>query len=104
MRFDNQCSDDTLLRTTSFRPLTSTIELIHEVTRAWPNAVALVAGGSRHITYRALLTAADALAAELIEHGAGTDIPIGLCIDRSFEHVIAMLGVLRAGACFLPLD
>ena len=46
----------------------------------------------------------DELARELIELGAGADIPIGICVDRSIEHVIAMLGTLRAGSGFLPLD
>jgi amino acid adenylation domain-containing protein len=50
------------------------------------------------------VASADALAAELIECGAGIDIPVAICIDRSIEHVIAMLGILRAGSCFLPLD
>ena len=50
------------------------------------------------------MTAVDEFAAELIELGAGADIPIGICMDRSIEHVIAMLGALRAGSCFLPLD
>jgi amino acid adenylation domain-containing protein len=60
--------------------------------------------GSTEINYRALLAAADELASELTEHGAGPDIPIGICIERSIEHVIAMLGALRAGSAFLPLD
>lgn len=104
MRLDSQCSDDTPVSLPMFRLTISAIDLIDDVARAWPDAVALAAGGSRRITYRALMKAADALAAELIERGAGADIPIGICIDRSIEHVIAMLGVLRAGSCFLPLD
>jgi amino acid adenylation domain-containing protein len=102
MRLNN--SDDTLLRVTSFRPTISAIDLIGNIARAWPETVALTAGGSRHITYRALMTAVDEFATELIELGGGADIPIGICIDRSIEHVIAMLGALRAGSCFLPLD
>src|SRR6185437_1020437 len=84
MRLNN--SDDTPLRVTSFRPTISAIDLIGNIARASPETVALAAGGSRHITYRALMTAVDEFAAELI------------------ELVIAMLGALRAGSCFLPLD
>jgi amino acid adenylation domain-containing protein len=81
----------------------SVLDLIENVARAWPNAVALSAG-SRKTTYGALINDADELARELIELGAGADIPIGICVDRSIEHVIAILGALRAGSCFLPLD
>jgi amino acid adenylation domain-containing protein len=102
MPLGDRCSGGT--RGASFRPAISAIDLIDEVARAWPEAVALSAGGSHCITYHALMTAADTLAAELVALGAGADSPIGICIDRSIEHVIAMLGALRAGACFLPLD
>ena len=102
MPLGDRCSGGT--RGASFRPAISVIDLIDEVARAWPEAVALSAGGSRYITYHALMTAADTLAAELVALGAGADSPVGICIDRSIEHVIAMLGALRAGACFLPLD
>src|SRR4026209_1121704 len=81
----------------------STVDLIEDVAHTWPDAVALSAG-SRKITYGALINDADELARELIALGAGVDIPIGICVDRSIEHVIAMLGALRAGSCFLPLD
>jgi amino acid adenylation domain-containing protein len=81
----------------------SAVDLIENVARAWPDAVALSAG-SRKTTYSALINDADELAKELIALGAGADIPIGICVDRSIEHVIAMLGALRAGSCFLPLD
>lgn len=101
MQLNDRCSGNPV---TSFRPAISAIDLIDEVARALPEAVALSAGGSRHITYRALMTAADTLAAELVALGASTDRPVGICIDRSIEHVIAMLGALRAGTCFLPLD
>ena len=103
MRLGNPCFDDAPVRSTSM-PSTTAIGLIDEVARAWPDAIALSAGGSRCITYRALMTAADALAGELIALGAGPDIPIGICVERSVEHVVAMLGALRAGSCFLPLD
>jgi len=105
MQLDNQCSDDA--PAASFRQTispNSAIDLIADVARAWPDAVALSAGRSDYITYRALMAAADALAAELITLGADTDVPVGICTDRSIEHVVAMLGALRAGSCFLPLD
>src|SRR5579863_9531503 len=104
MRDDSQSSDGTSVRANPFRLMTSAVELIDDVARAWPEAIAVSAGRSHRITYRTLLTSADSLAAELMELGAGTDVPIGICIDRSIEHIIAILGALRAGSCFLPLD
>jgi len=60
--------------------------------------------GHLEITYGALMTAADALAAELRGLGAGPNVPVGVCVERSIEHVVALLGVLRSGGAFLPLD
>jgi amino acid adenylation domain-containing protein len=103
MQLDEQCSDGT--RAASFGPAISVIDLIDDVARAWPEAIALSrTGGSHRVTYRALMTATETLAAELVALGAGVDIPVGICIDRSLEHVVAMLAALRAGSCFLPLD
>lgn len=68
-----------------------------------PHAIALQ-HGSRQLTYGALITAADTFAAELIAHGAGIDVPVGICVERSIERVVAMLAVMRAGSAFLPLD
>src|SRR6185503_9024713 len=95
---------DAPVRATSVLSTTSAIDLIDRVARAWPDAMALSADASQSITYGALMTAADALAAELSALGAGPDIPIGICIDRSIEHAVALLGALRAGSCFLLLD
>ena len=103
MRLDSELLYDAPGRPTSVPPARCAIDFIDDVARAWPEAVAL-SGGSRSITYRALMTAADALAAELMTLGSGADLPIGICVDRSVEHVVAILGALRAGSCFLPLD
>jgi amino acid adenylation domain-containing protein len=80
---------------------------ISDVIAAWaartPDAAAL-RGNGRHLTYRKLLEAADGLADELIDAGIGSDTPVAICLDRSFEFVISALAVLRAGGAFLPLD
>jgi amino acid adenylation domain-containing protein len=69
----------------------------------YPNATALQSA-SGSMTYSALMTAAGLLASELADLGAGRDVPVGICISRSFEHVIALLATLQAGAAFVPLD
>ncbi|MET0400530.1 MAG: amino acid adenylation domain-containing protein, partial [Longimicrobiaceae bacterium] len=80
---------------------------IHELVRAQaertPDAVALVAGDDE-ITYRELLARADRLARRLAASGAGPDVLVGICLERSAGMVVAMLAVLEAGAAYLPLD
>lgn len=68
-----------------------------------PDAVAL-SGDGRRWTYRELDEASDRVAAALREAGAGADDRVGLHLDRSPELVVAMLGVLKAGAGYLVLD
>jgi amino acid adenylation domain-containing protein len=104
MRLHNDLFYDASFRPSLAAAGPSILEFIHKIARARPDALALSAGGSRSLTYRALRTATDALAAELMAVGGGADVPVGICVDRSIEHVVAMLAALRAGSCFLPLD
>ncbi|NEX91438.1 non-ribosomal peptide synthetase [Caulobacter sp. 17J65-9] len=71
--------------------------------RQAPEAPALESGHG-HMTYGELVRAADRLAAYLRRLGAGPDVPIGLCLPRSFERVVAALAIWRAGAAFVALD
>ncbi|MEE8587307.1 MAG: condensation domain-containing protein, partial [Acidobacteriota bacterium] len=57
-----------------------------------------------HLSYADLSHRSALLAAELIRRGTNTETLIGLYAERSFEMVIGLLGVLRAGAAYLPLD
>ncbi|VVE06616.1 Tyrocidine synthase 3 [Pandoraea iniqua] len=68
-----------------------------------PSRLAVVCGESR-LTYGELLHRADALARRLIADGAGPDACIGVALERSVDMVVAVLGVLRAGAAYVPLD
>ncbi|SCF29179.1 amino acid adenylation domain-containing protein [Micromonospora matsumotoense] len=71
--------------------------------RARPDAVALEYGESR-LTYGQLDARANQLAWALREHGAGPETPVAVCMDRGIDAVVALLGILKAGACYLPLD
>ncbi|WP_245757674.1 non-ribosomal peptide synthetase [Amycolatopsis xylanica] len=71
--------------------------------RARPDEPALVCGGKR-LTYAELDRRANALAHGLIERGVGTDDVVGLLAGRSAGLVIGVLGILKAGAAYLPLD
>jgi natural product biosynthesis luciferase-like monooxygenase protein/non-ribosomal peptide synthase protein (TIGR01720 family) len=68
-----------------------------------PDAVALIAGDER-LTYAELNRRANQLARCLQTLGVKPETPVGLCIDRSLELVVGMLGILKAGGAYLPLD
>jgi amino acid adenylation domain-containing protein len=68
-----------------------------------PDAIAVTSADS-HLTYRELNQRANQLAWYLRKRGVGPDVPVGLCIDRGAEMVIALLGILKAGGAYVPLD
>ncbi|HSW50418.1 MAG TPA: condensation domain-containing protein, partial [Bryobacteraceae bacterium] len=77
--------------------------LFEEQERKSPDAVALVSGDVA-LTYRELNRRANRLARRLIGLGAGPDTLIAICVERSPEMIIGHLGILKAGAAYLPLD
>ncbi len=70
---------------------------------ATPDAVALVAGGER-VTYAELEAWANRVAGELRARGAGPGGIAGVYVDRDAAMVPALLGILKTGAAYLPLD
>ena len=68
-----------------------------------PQAIALVAGDER-FTYRELNERANRLAYALIARGVSAEHRVGILLDRSAEMIVAVLGVLKAGGCYVPLD
>ncbi|MBN1552251.1 amino acid adenylation domain-containing protein [bacterium] len=85
-------------------PSDSTIpELFEEQAHQQPDAVALI-HDDRKITYRALNENANRLAHYLNKHGITAATSVGICMHRSVEMLIAILGVLKAGGIYVPLD
>jgi amino acid adenylation domain-containing protein len=82
------------------RPPVCLHELIAEHARERPDAVA-VAGS---LTYGRLDRRANRLARRLAGLGVGVETPVAVCLDRSPELVVAALGVLKAGAVYVPID
>jgi natural product biosynthesis luciferase-like monooxygenase protein len=76
---------------------------IERAAAAHPDRAAL-AGGGRTLSYAALERAAGAVAAALAAQGIGRGDVVGVCLDRSVDLVVALYGVLKAGAAYLPLD
>jgi len=68
-----------------------------------PDAVAMVAGDQR-ITYGQLDRRANRLAHRLRSLGVGPEVTVGLCIDRSVEMLVGILGIHKAGGAYVPLD
>src|SRR5579864_5300295 len=68
-----------------------------------PGRIALCSG-SEQITYGDLNHRADQLARRLVAMGAGPDALIGLCLERKIEMIVGMLGILKAGAAYVPID
>ena len=60
--------------------------------------------GSAQLTYQELDQRANRLAHFLISRGVGKANPVGILLERSLDTYIALLGVLKAGAAFVPLD
>ncbi|HEX2077521.1 MAG TPA: amino acid adenylation domain-containing protein [Longimicrobium sp.] len=88
-------------------PAPATGDAIHALVQAQaartPDAVALV-GGGRELTYRELDERSSRLARWLARHGAGPEVVVGVCLNRTPEMVVALLAVLKSGAAYVGLD
>jgi amino acid adenylation domain-containing protein len=76
---------------------------IEEQAHRSPDAVALQMADER-LTYRELNEWANQLSHHLKSLGVGPQVVVGISIDRSFELIIALIAVLKAGGAYLPLD
>ena len=90
-------------------------ELFEAQTARTPNAPAVVfalpttekdppGGFTESLTYAELNQRADLLSSYLRSQGVGPETIVGICIERSLDMVIGLLGILKAGGAYLPLD
>ena len=78
-------------------------ELLEQQARHTPDAVA-VRFADRSLSYGELNRRSNQLAHHLRGLGGGPEVVIGLCVDRSIELVVALLGILKSGSAYMPLD
>jgi amino acid adenylation domain-containing protein len=78
-------------------------QLVEAQARRKPDSVAVVFG-SQTLTYGELDRRANRIAHYLLSRGAGTGSFVGLLVERSPEMLVGLLGILKAGSAYLPLD
>ena len=98
-----QIVDDWNATARAFRTDASMHALIEEQVARTPSAVAVVSGAEQ-LTYAELDARADALAEWLRNEGVGPGTLVGVCVPRSVEMIVGVLGVLKAGGAYVPID
>ncbi|MEH2435907.1 MAG: non-ribosomal peptide synthase/polyketide synthase [Nostoc sp.] len=78
-------------------------QLFEEQVQRTPDAVAVVFE-DQQLTYQQLNSRANQLAHYLKSLGVRADMLVGICVERSIEMVVGLLGILKAGGAYLPLD
>jgi amino acid adenylation domain-containing protein len=90
-------------RTTVEYPRETIVELFERQAEIIPAAVA-VEHDDQQLNYADLNRKANQLAHYLQELGVGPEVQVGICVERSLDLVVSLLGVLKAGGAYLPLD
>ncbi|MEW6737253.1 MAG: condensation domain-containing protein, partial [Acidobacteriota bacterium] len=78
-------------------------QLFEEQVTRTPSAIAVVYE-QEQLSYQELNCRANQLAHYLISLGVGPEVLVGICLERSIEMIIAIMGVLKAGGAYLPID
>src|SRR6266850_8211266 len=78
-------------------------ELFEKQVERTPDAVAVVFE-NHELTYRELNSRANQLGHYLQARGVGPEVLVGICVERSLEMIVGLLGILKAGGAYVPLD
>ena len=79
------------------------LDLIAEQVKQHPESIAVL-DGERQLSYAELDAASNQLARHLIGLGVGPERVVGVCLQRSRELIVTLLGIWKAGGAYLPLD
>jgi amino acid adenylation domain-containing protein len=85
------------------RDVRSVPEQISELRDAYPLSIAL-SYSDRQLSYEELDRKADRFAGHLVQLGIVSGDTVAICMERSFDWIVAALGIMRAGAAYVPLD
>jgi amino acid adenylation domain-containing protein/thioester reductase-like protein len=80
------------------------LDLIEAQARQTPDAVAVMTVTGAALSYRELDERANAVAATLLTRGVGPETPVGLQLTASPDAIVGLLGILKAGGYYVPLD
>jgi amino acid adenylation domain-containing protein len=94
---------ETVLMQTLTANLRSVSEQISDIGHTYPHSIAL-SYNDRQLSYEELDQRADRFAGHLVQLGIVSGGTVVICMERSFDWIIAALGVMRAGAAYVPLD
>ena len=78
-------------------------QLLERQVERTPDAVAVIFG-NQQLTYRELNQRANQLAHYLQKLGVKPEVFVGICVERSIEMLVGLLGILKAGGAYVPLD
>ena len=78
-------------------------DMIAAHARSTPHAIAII-DEQRQMSYSSLLTRATELAVRLAQAGVGPEVRVALCVERSVDLLVGMLGILLAGGAYVPID
>ncbi|OUS31221.1 hypothetical protein A9Q99_04280 [Gammaproteobacteria bacterium 45_16_T64] len=81
----------------------SVVDLIEQQTEKTPDAIA-VRYGDESVSYRQLSERSNQLAHYLLSHGVSKGDRIALCLDRSIDMMVSVLGTLKVSAAYVPMD
>ncbi len=85
-------------------PAQSTIQkLFHEQVARVPDAIAVVSGGER-VTYSELNARSNQLSKYLTRRGVRPEVRVAICVNRSIDMIVGLLGILKAGGAYVPLE
>ena len=84
-------------------PYSNVVDIFEKTVLEYENQIA-ASYKENAMTYKQLNAKANAVAELIIQYSSETNPIVGIMIDRSLNSLIAMLGVIKAGAAFLPLD
>jgi len=104
-QFDTESEAETVFGPMVQYPVNRRVmELFEDHVKKQPSAVALIPDGAASLTYADLDRAAEEVATQLLSAGVSVGDVVALILDRSVAQVVAIYGVLKAGAAYVPVD